>query len=88
MLYVELDADGNARHMQYAPYLDYRPLNDDEPEVDALLGRRRPATLWQARAARQRCCFGPLPAIGRRSHQLTATARMFSILVAAIANRT
>src|SRR5262249_37978897 len=39
MLYVELDADGNARHMQYAPYLDYRPLKDDEPDVDAFLAR-------------------------------------------------
>ena len=26
MLYVELDPEGNTRHMQYAPYLDYRPL--------------------------------------------------------------
>ena len=26
MLYVELDAAGNARHLHYAPYLDYRPL--------------------------------------------------------------
>ena len=35
MLYVELDEDGNARHLHYAPYLDYRPLNEDEPDVDA-----------------------------------------------------
>jgi hypothetical protein len=26
MLYVEIDAAGNARHLHYAPYLDYRPL--------------------------------------------------------------
>ena len=26
MLYVELDGDGTARHLHYAPYLDYRPL--------------------------------------------------------------
>ena len=26
MLYVELDAAGKARHLHYAPYLDYRPL--------------------------------------------------------------
>ena len=26
MLYVELDEDGNTRHLNYAPYLDYRPL--------------------------------------------------------------
>jgi hypothetical protein len=47
MLYVELDADGNARHMQYAPYLDYRPVNEDEPDIDALLGRAESA--WVTR---------------------------------------
>ncbi len=44
MLYVELDAEGNARHLQYAPYLDYRPLSEDEPDIDALLGR--PESAW------------------------------------------
>lgn len=39
MLYVELDSSGNARHLEYAPYLDYRPLNSDEPDVDAFLSR-------------------------------------------------
>ncbi len=39
MLYVELDAEGNTRHMQYAPYLDYRPLREDEPGVEAFLVR-------------------------------------------------
>jgi hypothetical protein len=39
MLYVELDQVGNARHLQYAPYLDYRPLRDSEPGVDALFAR-------------------------------------------------
>ncbi|MGH7470346.1 MAG: helicase-related protein [Longimicrobiales bacterium] len=39
MLYVELAADGSARHLQYAPYLDYRPLADNEPRVDAILAR-------------------------------------------------
>ncbi len=39
MLYVEIDADGIARHLQYAPYLDYRPLTTDEPGVEAILGR-------------------------------------------------
>jgi hypothetical protein len=36
MEYVEIDADGAARHLHYAPYLDYRPLSADEPGVDAL----------------------------------------------------
>ena len=44
MLYVELDAEGNTRHMQYAPYLDFRPLAEDEPDVEALLAR--PECAW------------------------------------------
>ena len=31
LLFVEMDAAGAARHIQYAPYLDYRPLADGEP---------------------------------------------------------
>jgi hypothetical protein len=37
MLYVELDATGNTRHLQYAPYLDYEPLREGDPSVDAIL---------------------------------------------------
>jgi superfamily II DNA or RNA helicase len=44
MLYVEMDATGNARHIHYAPYLDYRPLRADEPGVDALFSR--PESAW------------------------------------------
>ncbi len=47
MLYVELDAAGNARHLHYAPYLDYRPLTEDEPTVEAILAR--PECAWLAR---------------------------------------
>jgi superfamily II DNA or RNA helicase len=39
MLYVELDAEGTARHVHYAPYLDYRPLAKGEPGVEAILDR-------------------------------------------------
>jgi superfamily II DNA or RNA helicase len=39
ILYVEINAAGAARHVQYAPYLDYRPLKEGEPSADALLGR-------------------------------------------------
>jgi hypothetical protein len=39
MLYVEIDNQGNARHVQYAPYLDFRPLKEDEPDVVSFLGR-------------------------------------------------
>jgi hypothetical protein len=33
MLYVELAADGTTRSLRYAPYLDYRPLEDGELET-------------------------------------------------------
>ena len=52
MLYVELDAAETARHMQYAPYLDYRPLREDEPGVDAFLVR--PECAWITRELEQR----------------------------------
>jgi hypothetical protein len=44
MLYVELDAAGSARYLHYAPYLDYRPLRPDEPNIDSLLSR--PECAW------------------------------------------
>src|SRR6185503_3936738 len=44
MLYVEMDAEGEARHLNYAPYLDYRPLGGDEPSVSDLLAR--PESAW------------------------------------------
>ena len=44
MLYVELDAAGNTRHLEYAPYLDYRPLAENEPGHEALLAR--PECTW------------------------------------------
>jgi hypothetical protein len=52
MLYVELDEAGNARHLQYAPYLDYRPLRDGEPSVDTLLAR--PECSWITRELEQK----------------------------------
>jgi len=52
MLYVELDATGQARHLHYAPYLDYRPLRADEPSVDALLAR--PESVWITRGLEQK----------------------------------
>jgi superfamily II DNA or RNA helicase len=51
MLYVELEADGHARHLQYAPYLDYRPLADGETTVAALLAR--PECAWITAALEQ-----------------------------------
>jgi len=51
VLYVELNAGGVARHLHYAPYLDYRPLEDGEPTVDALLDR--PECEWIDRSLEQ-----------------------------------
>ena len=39
MLYVELDAAGTSRHLQNAPYLDYRPLHESEPSARAILSQ-------------------------------------------------
>jgi len=44
MLYVELDATGTARHVGYAPYLDYRPMREQDPSLEALLAL--PACTW------------------------------------------
>jgi hypothetical protein len=52
MLYVELDAAGAARHLHYAPYLDYRPLNAGELDIDALLAR--PECAWITKDLEQR----------------------------------
>ena len=44
MLYVELDADGMTRHVHYAPYLDYRPLAEDDPGLEQIL--EQPQCAW------------------------------------------
>jgi superfamily II DNA or RNA helicase len=52
LLYVEMDAQGGVRHVQYAPYLDYRPLADNEPPLHDLLAR--PECAWITRALEQK----------------------------------
>jgi hypothetical protein len=44
VLYVEMDPTGNARHIHYAPYLDYRPLTKDEPAETEILAA--PECAW------------------------------------------
>src|SRR5690606_15184225 len=44
MLYVEIDQTGVSRHLNYAPYLDYRPLREDDPSAERLL--TDPACDW------------------------------------------
>ena len=46
LLYVESAQDGPPRHLHYAPYLDYRPLADGEPDAAAIL--ERPECAWVA----------------------------------------
>jgi len=52
LLYVEVAADGQARHLHYAPYLDYRPLRDGEPDAEALMAR--PECAWISRELEQK----------------------------------
>ena len=47
MLYVELNSDGAARHVNDAPYLDFIPLAEGEPGVEAILSR--PECAWISR---------------------------------------
>ena len=37
MLYVEVDRNGNAQNLHYAPYLDYRALQEDDPGLEQIL---------------------------------------------------
>jgi hypothetical protein len=52
LLYVELNAAGEACHLHYAPYLDYRPLHSNELDVDLLLSH--PACAWITRDLEQK----------------------------------
>ncbi|MGH7121407.1 MAG: helicase-related protein, partial [Acetobacteraceae bacterium] len=47
LLFVEIDAEGTARHLNYAPYLDYRPLAEGEPKAEAIIAR--PEAAWIGR---------------------------------------
>ena len=51
MLYVEIDAAGERRHLHYAPYLDYRPLAVGEPAASEILAR--PEYAWISRELEQ-----------------------------------
>jgi len=52
MLYVEMDAEGKASHLHYAPYLDYRPLAAGEPDPAVLLAH--PELAWITRDLEKR----------------------------------
>jgi hypothetical protein len=95
MLYVEMNAEGQARHLDYAPYLDYRPLQADEPGADVLMGRTESA--WITRDLEQKAlahaiarsafyrCFLPVAAFfspGGRSVLTACYARATRICAA------
>jgi hypothetical protein len=61
MLYVELEAGGAARHIAYAPYLDYRPLAQDEPDVESILSR--PEVSWVTRELEHRALEHAISAV-------------------------
>lgn len=52
MLYVEMNENGEARHLHYAPYLDYRALKPDEPTIADFLSRTE--CRWIDRAFEQK----------------------------------
>ena len=52
MLYVEVGQDGVMRHLNYAPYLDYRPLKESEPSVEELMAL--PQLAWVDEALEQK----------------------------------
>jgi SNF2 family DNA or RNA helicase len=52
MLYVEMNAAGAISNVQYAPYLDYRPLTSEEHDVESILDR--PECQWITRDLEQR----------------------------------
>lgn len=49
MLYVEIDGEGNALPLHHAPYLNYRPLAENEPDIAKILAR--PECGWLAGTA-------------------------------------
>ena len=52
MLFVEMNEHGETWHLQYAPYLDYRALKEDEPDLDSIL--KQPACDWITRELEQK----------------------------------
>jgi hypothetical protein len=73
MLYVELDSAGQARHLHYAPYLDYRPLKPDEPGADVLLAR--PESAWITRDLEQKALAHAITAVVPEHLQEVRTRR-------------
>lgn len=61
MLYVELDSEGNAHHLHYAPYLDFRPLKQDEPDIETILSRKE--CVWINRELEQKALSHAIMAV-------------------------
>jgi SNF2 family DNA or RNA helicase len=52
LLYVALGPNGEAYDVGYAPYHDYRPLREDDPPTETILGR--PECAWITKELEQR----------------------------------
>lgn len=43
VLYVEIESNGQMNQLRHAPYLDYRPLGEDDPSVEQILAHAESA---------------------------------------------
>ena len=55
LLFVEITDDGQVSHLNYAPYLDYRPFGEGEPAPAAVRARPECAWITGACAEEARC---------------------------------
>ncbi len=64
LLYLERSAAGSLRHLHYAPYLDYRPLENGEASVSELL--QRPECAWIQTSLEQEMERYAITTVGRQ----------------------
>jgi hypothetical protein len=74
MLYVEMHADGSVTGLHYAPYLDYRPLDDEELDIDVLL--EHPECRWIVRDLEQQALGYAIATIVPRHLQEVKSRRL------------
>jgi SNF2 family DNA or RNA helicase len=87
MLYVEIDAAGTVRHVHYAPYLDFRPLKENEPCVAAILDQ--PECEWICRDLEQKAQSYAVAMVVPEHYQEVKTrkAELISKIEAAVKDR-
>ncbi len=74
MLYVEIDAQGKIGELRHAPYLDYRPLRDDEPTVDSIMNHSN--SRWISRDLEQQAMSHAIAAVVPEHIQEIRTRRL------------